>query len=195
MIAKLVKVSVLAAWCVSTTAYADFATKETEIVEASRETIAELAKLRAADNLNSATAMGVIQTIISPSFDYPVLTRSVLGKQWRKTNEEQRVKLAELFQKLLEKTYASALAKFSDESIEHEPGVQKNGKGTVTVVVLSDGKKINIEYLLTEKDGVWNIMDVRIEKVSLLANYRRQFASVIRKGGVDELVALLESKT
>jgi hypothetical protein len=43
-------------------------------------------------------------------------------------------------------------------------------------------------------DGRWRTYDVTIEGVSLVANYRAQFNSIIRRSGYPDLVAKLSAK-
>lgn len=190
-----VRAGLLAAVILTVPAHADFAAKEKEIVEASQATLTRLVKLRDSSNLSPENTLKVIQEEISPSFDFKLLAQSMLGKYWSKATDHQQAEVCELFQKLLEKTYAVSLAKFSNQSFTHRPSKARGNKGTVAMSVASKGKTVRIDYLLTESDGVWNITDMRIEKVSLLGNYRRQFASIVRKDGIDKLINLLRSKS
>ena len=137
----------------------------------------------------------IIQETLSPHFDFDIITRQTLGKHWRKANDAERLEVQTLFRGLLEKTYANALAKFTDENVSvDEVEEAKGGSIVVPLIIESKGKKISLEYLLKEFDGKWAIIDVKIENVSLLGNYRRQFNSIIRKDGIEGLVELLKSK-
>jgi phospholipid transport system substrate-binding protein len=45
-----------------------------------------------------------------------------------------------------------------------------------------------------ERDGRWRVFDVNIEGVSLVANYRAQFNSIIVRSSYQELVTKLKAK-
>lgn len=189
-------IALLALVCISQITHAnDFVTKEQELVKSSGDALVALAKLRDNSTLNTTTALQVIDELIAPHFNFQLLARQALGKNWRQASEAQRQEVSSLFGNLLKKTYANALAKFSNQSLMHEPGTQTDNKGTIKIIVLNKGKKVNLEYTLTRADDVWNITDLKIERVSLLGNYRRQFNSIVRKNGIEGLIKLLKQKT
>jgi phospholipid transport system substrate-binding protein len=47
---------------------------------------------------------------------------------------------------------------------------------------------------LYNKNGVWKVFDVKIDGVSLVTNYRANFASEVRRGGLDQLIEKLAWK-
>ena len=51
-----------------------------------------------------------------------------------------------------------------------------------------------IAYRLRDRKDAWKIIDVVIEGVSLVSNYRTQFASVLNGGTIDDLIAKLKDK-
>lgn len=166
-----------------------------KITEASSKAIDELTTLQSNDNLNTDTALAVIQQYISPEFNYLVLTKRTLGKHWRNASDAQKENVSNQFQILLERTYSVALSKFSGQTLQVVDATQLNdGNISVKLEVVASSKKTLLEYQLAENDSVWEIIEVKIEGVSLLGNYRRQFNSIVRKGGIDKLIAALEKK-
>ena len=53
---------------------------------------------------------------------------------------------------------------------------------------------ISVDYRLRQTDGTWKIIDVIIEGVSLVSNYRSQFQEIMTNGGIDRLLGLLREK-
>ena len=51
-----------------------------------------------------------------------------------------------------------------------------------------------ISYRLRNRNDRWRIIDVVIEGVSLVSNYRSQFAEVLNNGTIDDLIAKLRDK-
>ena len=46
---------------------------------------------------------------------------------------------------------------------------------------------------MVQKDGVWRVYDVVIENIGLVANYRNEFAGIIRKKQFSGLLADLKA--
>ncbi len=194
---KIYVVSLLACWLFALPAVGaeTYEIKQAELVDASHQTLESLVKLRSTDQLDQSSALGVIQEYLSPQFNFMLITRQALGKHWRNTNDEQRAEVENLFKRLLEKTYAAALSKFTNQQIEYLPAEElKDGSVRVTVQITDADKVVEIEYLLKEQNERWDIVDVKIEKVSLLSNYRRQFNGIVRKDGIDGLIGLLRNR-
>jgi phospholipid transport system substrate-binding protein len=51
-----------------------------------------------------------------------------------------------------------------------------------------------VDYSLQKRDDSWKVYDVVIEGVSLVTNYRGQFSSEIKQGGMDGLIQKLADK-
>jgi phospholipid transport system substrate-binding protein len=47
---------------------------------------------------------------------------------------------------------------------------------------------ISIDYKMYDKDGEWLVYDIKIESISLVANYRSSFTRLVRKKGIDGLI-------
>jgi phospholipid transport system substrate-binding protein len=95
------------------------------------------------------------------------------------------------------RTYASSLTVFREQNFDFRPLRMKPGDTEVTVLVrvLQTGSQpVNIEYDMEKTARGWKVYDVRIAGISLVANYRTEFANVVRQSGVDGLIAALEKK-
>jgi phospholipid transport system substrate-binding protein len=51
-----------------------------------------------------------------------------------------------------------------------------------------------VDYRLRQRDGQWKIIDVIVERVSLVSNFRSQFQEIVSNGGPDRLITLLKEK-
>ena len=125
------------------------------------------------------------------------MTALAVGPAWQKSTPEQKQRLTEGFRSLLVRTYASSLTVFREQNFDFRPLRMKPGDTDVTVLVrvLQTGSQpVNIEYDMEKTVRGWKVYDVRIAGISLVANYRTEFANVVRQGGVDGLIAALESK-
>lgn len=171
-----------------------FEAKEAKIRAASQQALAQLVALRDGGQLDDASALALIQEVLSPEFDFGYLAGSVMARNWSKATPAQQGQLTDLLQRMIERTYAKSLAKFSSQQLEYLDPVRRKSTVNVAMNIVDGGKKVKLEYSLKEKDGVWKITDLKIENVSLVGNFRRQFGSVVRSDGIDGLIQLLESR-
>jgi phospholipid transport system substrate-binding protein len=139
----------------------------------------------------------LVDQIVVPNFDFERITRSAVGRYWRKAKAAQRTALVNEFQQLLVRTYAKALLTYSGQEIHYLPLRPGRKPGSVTVhTEVSEGgaPPIPIDYRLYLKDGVWKVYDVTIDGISLVANYRSSFAAEIRRNGIDGLIQVLQKR-
>ncbi|MBL6726398.1 MAG: ABC transporter substrate-binding protein [Methylophilaceae bacterium] len=135
---------------------------------------------------------------ILPNFDFDKISRLVIGKHWRTSSEEQKLQFKEEFKNLLLRTYAVALGKYQDQKIEFLPMRMKPEDKIVTVkseIIQSAAQPVKVDYVLTRGGPQgWSVIDIIIEGVSLVTNYRGQFASEIKSNGMDGLIKALAAK-
>lgn len=134
---------------------------------------------------------------ILPHFDFERMSRMVLGKNWNRATKEQQQQFVTEFRSLLIRTYASALTKYRNQTIEYKPfrGQPSDTEAVVkTQVVQPGGQPLPIDYSLVKKDDGWKVYDVAIEGVSLVTNYRGQFSTEVRQSGMDGLIQRLSEK-
>jgi len=66
---------------------------------------------------------------------------------------------------------------------------------TVNVRVLQPGAQpVAIDYSMEKTAAGWKCYDVAVGGVSLVANYRTEFANSVRNSGVDGLIKELQTK-
>jgi phospholipid transport system substrate-binding protein len=145
-------------------------------------------------NTNAAEAL--IQDIIAPHFDFERMSRLVLGKYWRQASMSQRASFPVQFQTLLTRTYATALAAYSDQEINYLPDRNDDPNDVLvrTEIVQNGGPSIPVHYRLYRNNETWKIYDVIIDGISLVTTYRSSFASEIRRAGLDSLIDNLARK-
>lgn len=134
---------------------------------------------------------------IVPHFDFERMSRIVLGRNWASMSKDQQTQFVNEFRSLLIRTYSSALAKYRNQTIDYKPLRAAPGDTDVTVkteIIQPGGPSVPVDYTLRKRDDGWKVYDVTIEGVSLVTNYRGQFANEIRQGGVDSLIQKLVEK-
>ena len=134
---------------------------------------------------------------ILPNFNFERVSRLVLGKAWNKASPEQKQAFQQEFRSLLLRTYATALSKYRNQTIEYKPFRAQDGETDVKVktqILQPGGQPIPVDYSLEKNGDSWKVYDITIEGVSLVTNYRGQFSNEIRQGGLDGLIQKLAAK-
>jgi len=134
-----------------------------------------------------------IEAIVTRAIDVRAMVQASLGGRWQQMSESQRRRLVTAFENRFRRTSSSELDSYRSTRIDYQPEVEP-GDGTVQVPtrLVVKGEPTDITYTMKrEKDG-WHIIDITVDGVSTVANYRSSFARIITKEGVEGLIKRLE---
>ncbi len=134
---------------------------------------------------------------VMPVVDFLRMTRTAVGPRWRQATPEQRQQLQDLFREQLIRVYSGALATVKDQTVKLAPNRVKPTAtdAVVRTLLVSPGKPdTRINYRLKKVDGNWRIIDVDVEGIWLVNNYRTQFASVVNQSGIEGLIKTMREK-
>ena len=140
--------------------------------------------------------------LIKERFDEEAFARRALGVRWKKRTKEEKQEFVEIFSDLLERTYLKKiddyLAKAGNFSGKNIAYLNETVKGRYVIVktkvIVNDETQIPVLYLFTNKQGNWLAVDIAIEGVSLVKNYRAQFKEILANSSFAELIDKLKSK-
>lgn len=146
---------------------------------------------------NQEKLFALTEEKIVPNFNFERISRMVLGKNWTKATPDQKKAFQNEFHSLLLRTYASALSKYKNQTIDYKPLRMVDGANTASVktqILQPGGQPVAVDYTLEKQADAWKVYDIVIEGVSLVTNYRSQFAAEIRQNGLDSLIKKLADK-
>lgn len=139
----------------------------------------------------------LIKSDLMPYVDIKYAAFKVMGPSIRDTNEDQRARFVKAFETYIIDTYASAVNKFNDQTIEIDKKVQGDDKNAIVNVTVTDAQKqqYNIMFKLRKngKTGEWKVYDLVAEGISLLSSKQAEFSNLIAKNGIDEVCRQLEN--
>ncbi len=161
------------------------------------EVVELIAKDKEIQSGNRAKLIELIEARVLPHFNFSAMTALAMGQSWNKASPEQKKRLTEEFRTLLVRTYASALAAYSDQRLEFRPLRAKPTDTDVTVnvrVIQSGAQPVPIDYNMEKTSSGWKVYDVMVGGVSLVANYRTEFNNAVREVGIDGLIKSLQTK-
>jgi phospholipid transport system substrate-binding protein len=136
-----------------------------------------------------------IRTVANDIFDFNEISRRSLAVHWQARAPAERQEFVALFGDLLENSYISKIESYSGEKIVYAGETVDGQLATVkTRLVTRQGTEVPVEYRMFLRDDRWRAYDVNIEGISLVANYRAQFNTIISRSGYQDLVAKLKAK-
>ncbi len=144
-----------------------------------------------------ARIISLVDAKVMPSVNFKRMTASAVGRNWRQATPEQQQRLQDEFKLLLVRSYAGALTKVKDQTVELKPMRAKpeDGEAIVRTEIRGGGNEpVQLDYRLEKSTGQWRIYDVNVMGVWLVENYRNTFAQEISAGGIDGLIAKLAEK-
>ena len=141
--------------------------------------------------------IALVEAKIVPHFNFNSMTASAVGANWSKASPGQKAKLIDEFRTLMVRTYSSSIAAYRDQKFDFRPLRAKPTDTDVTVnvrVVQSGAEPVKIDYDMEKTPRGWKVWDVRVADISLTANYRTEFANIVRDSGIDGLIKALAAK-
>jgi len=138
-----------------------------------------------------------ILIIVDEYFDFGEMSRRSLGRPWKDQPPNKQQEFVALFKQLLFNTYVSRIeaAATPTTHIDYDQEKIEGEHALVKTRAINDQKPaVQIDYRLRAESSSWKVYDVVIEGVSLVSNYREQFASILNSEPFDSLLKRLREK-
>jgi phospholipid transport system substrate-binding protein len=171
--------------------YATHVTPEETVRDTTDEVLARLDKDKVELAAHPEYLQVLVQELIVPHFDFDTMARLVLRRYWKDISDPDQIRFISGFRDLLVKRYAYILLSYRNHSITYEP-VQPMGKrGYVIVkqIITSEGRPpLPIEYPMRPLEDGWKVIDLVVDGISLVTNYRKTFQDEINKKGMEDFI-------
>jgi phospholipid transport system substrate-binding protein len=137
-----------------------------------------------------------IEQIAYARFDFDTMGKLVLARNWKKFDDGQRQAFIDEFKRHLSRSYGSRISRYEQEEVEVS-GEREEARGDVTVLTVIRGGQFEgaeVDYRMRNRKGAWRVIDVVIEGVSLVSNFRSQFQDIVSRDGPDGLISQLRTR-
>ncbi len=131
-----------------------------------------------------------ILAVANTIFDWDEMARRSLGVYWRQASAAQRKRFVPLFREVLSNYYLDQMDNFAGEekiTVKGSSG-SKEQQVVKTVLITQSRERMPIDYFLDKGAAGWRVVDVSIEGVSLVNNYRSRFRQYLVNHTFDELL-------
>ena len=165
-------------------------------LEKVKVTIDEIIKIVEANSgdENTTQRREKLRELINPVFDFEEMAKRSLGANWKEATQDERKEFVDVFSDLLAKTYLSKIETVKSGMVTVNSENVDQVRALVKTSVLHRGETFPLDYRLQNTSGKWKVYDVIIENIGLVANYRNEFAGIVRKDKISGLIRRLKDK-
>ncbi len=135
-----------------------------------------------------------LRGVIEPYFDFKEMAKRSLGANWNTITPEEQEEFVSVFSELLARTYLSRIDTVTTQLVSFVKEDISPPKAEVKTTINHKGDSFPIDYKFLDQEGSWKVYDVVIENIGLVANYRNEFAGIIRKEKFPGLMEKLKRK-
>ena len=154
-----------------------------------------LIAMKSEKSLGYAGRMNIIRNVVSKSFNFPLISKVVLGEKWEGLSDEDKQEFESVMRSLSISTYAHHFSNYSGQKFVIVARKSRdNSLSLSTSLVSDDGDKTSLKYLLRKNTEGWLIVNVISEGVSDLALKKAEYSYIIEKDGIKSLLRQLTTK-
>ena len=136
-----------------------------------------------------------VRGVMESAIDFPEAARRALAMHWRIRTQAERDEFTALFKDLVLYSYIRLMEPYAGETVRVIGESESDGTVTVlTRVVRRQGEPVPVEYRMHLVGSRWLVYDVVVEGVSLVANYRAQFHTIIQTSSYAELLRRVRAR-
>ena len=132
-----------------------------------------------------------LESIVTKAVDLDAMAKAALGKTWTETSPAKQKKFLEAFRSRFRKATGEQLDQYRSTEIKYLPEKKEDEDTLVPTEVLVKGEPTRIDYRMRQQSAGWRIVDIVVDDVSTVENYRSSFNRIIKKEGMDGLIARL----
>ena len=144
----------------------------------------------------SAASRQKLENILTRAVDLEGVARSALGKNWDDATPAQRKRFLDAFKQRFRKATAEQFTEdYRNTAVKYFPEVPDEGGVKVPTEVTIKGEPTHIDYVMRRAGSEWRIVDIVIDDVSTVDNYRSSFSRIIKTEGMDGLINRLNKGT
>jgi phospholipid transport system substrate-binding protein len=145
--------------------------------------------------LSTQARSQAIHKIIERNFDFALMAKDSLGPAYERLSGGQRQEFTQTFSYLFQDSYTRLVLNFlKKENIQYGRELPEGDKARVDTAIVRTNENIPVTYLMRTAPQGWILYDVMVDGVSILQNYKTQFAQVIRTKSFEFLLHKMQEQ-
>lgn len=137
----------------------------------------------------------IVRELIIPHMDFDTMSALALGDSWNKLSAIEQDCFSNAFKNLLVERYAYILLSYRNQDIQYQSAKSIGEKDYVSIkqtLTRPNVKPLTLEYPMRPDNDTWKVVDLVVDDVSLIRNYRKMFNKEIRQQGFEEFIKSFE---
>jgi phospholipid transport system substrate-binding protein len=137
-----------------------------------------------------------LEPVIRRSFDIASMARLSVGPTWASLTEAQRQQMTESYGRYISAIYADRFDSYAGQKLE-VTGEHPAPSGVMvrSEIIKANGEPVKVDYMMHRTGDSWLISDIYLDgAISEVATRRSEFAAILKKDGIDGLIAALNRK-
>ena len=137
-----------------------------------------------------------LEPVILRSFDVASMARLSVGPSWASLTEGQRQQTTESYGRYISAIYADRFDSYAGQKLE-VTGEQSAPFGIMVTsqIIKANGEPVKVDYMMRRNGDIWLISDIYLDSaISEVATRRSEFTAILKKDGIDGLIAALNRK-
>lgn len=139
----------------------------------------------------------VVEQTLMPYAHVKYAGSKVLGSQYRTLTSEERDRFFHVFRTFIIQAYAQALTLYTNQKIEIEKAKPITGDLVnirLQIIQTNGAPPVNLNFFWRKnsKTAQWQVYDMAVEGVSMIDTKRQEWSPILRKDGVNALIAQVE---
>jgi phospholipid transport system substrate-binding protein len=155
-----------------------------------------LSTMKNGSTLGQSGRYALLEPVIRRSFDLPIMARLSVGPTWAGLSAGQQQQVTDSYGRYISAIYAERFDSYEGQKLE-VTGERPTPSGVIASsrIVKANGEPVEIDYLMRQDGGSWQIADIYVDgTISEVATRRSEFAAILRNQGIDGLIEALNRK-
>jgi phospholipid transport system substrate-binding protein len=160
---------------------------------------AEIRKaLPPADHVVTAGEREKLEDLLIQAVDLPAMAKDSLGKRWEKVSESDRKRYVRAFSARFKKASEGEIDFYRSSAITYAPETPStdgtDGDVNVPTTLTLKDEPTPVVYTVRKEAAGYKIVDLSVDGVSTVDNYKSSFGRIYDKEGIDGLVSRLQKE-
>jgi phospholipid transport system substrate-binding protein len=163
-----------------------------------KELIAALEEHQGQWDKHQVKLESVIERIVMPHVDFGYMAKKIVGRShWQKADAQTQANFQRVFKTAVIRTYSHIFSHYDGEiitiySLRQVSASKDRARVGMSIARRTGGAPVQVKYYCSRKGATWLIYDFHVEDVSVLANYRAQYANTLQHGGIEALTLQID---
>jgi phospholipid transport system substrate-binding protein len=136
-----------------------------------------------------------IENVLIRTVDLEAMAKAALGKHWDEQPPAKRKKFMQVFISRFKRLTGDQIASYRESQTQFLPEQKKGDDVIVPTVLVVKGEPTHVDYVMRHTRAGWKIVDIVIDGLSTVENYRSSFSRVIAQEGFDALISKLAKRS